>query len=99
MNRTGVTGSRPMSGVLVLRISLAALAAMGCLIGAVLAYRYALRPTDWGVFIEGDGSTIITRYSGPWLGAAAGLALLAGLLVVSLTTDSVRLHRLRRIGT
>ena len=44
-------------------------------------------------FVDGAESTTITRYSGPWLTAAAGAALAAGLLVLSAVLDLLRWSR------
>jgi hypothetical protein len=48
---------------------------------------------DFPAFLETQSVTPITRYSGPWLTAAAGAALAAALLVMAAVFDLVRWSR------
>lgn len=54
----------------------------------------------WPPFVDGTDSTLITRYSGPWLTAAAGAALLSALLLLAAAVDLLRWsrHRVRTAG-
>lgn len=59
-------------------------------LAAALLLRNGIRTDDFPSFIDGAPSTPITRYSGPWLTAAAGMALLAALLLLAASMDLVR---------
>jgi hypothetical protein len=52
---------------------------------------------DFPAFLDSQSVTPITRYSGPWLTAAAGAALLAALLVLAAVFDLVRWSRARTV--
>lgn len=47
----------------------------------------------WPAFVDGTDSTPITRYSGPWLTAAALAALLAALLLLAAAVELIRWSR------
>ena len=84
-----------VSTVLLIRFVVAGLAAVLLLVAAVLLFDHGVRTDHFPSFVTGV-STSITRYSGPWIGAAAGLALLAGLALTSCGVDLFRWSRLRR---
>ncbi len=65
---------------------------------AVLLGRNGIRTDTFPPFLDGTSSTTITRYSGPWLTAAAGAALLAALLLLSAVRDLRRWVVVRRSG-
>lgn len=85
-----------VASVVAVRMAIAALGVLAALYGAVMLYRHSMRTTLWGPFLPGEPQVEIVRYSTPWLLAAAGLALLAGLLFVAVVADTVRWRRLRR---
>lgn len=85
-----------LASVLAVRISIAAAGMLAALYGAVMLYRHSMRPALWGPYLPNTPQVTIVRYSAPWLVAAAGLALLAGLLLVAAVADTVRWRRLRR---
>jgi hypothetical protein len=58
--------------------------------------RHGIRTDDFPPFIDGQPSTPITRYSGPWLTAAAGMALLAATFLLFAVIDLVRWTRAKR---
>ncbi len=60
--------------------------------GAILLFRAAVVPSDFPAYIAGDKRTVIYRYSGPWITAAAG-SLLIGLLAATFAV--MRMLRLR----
>jgi len=62
----------------------AALLAVLFLAAAWFAARHGIVTDTWPAFLPGTDSTSITRYSGPWLTAAAGAVLGAGLSVMAL---------------
>ena len=61
----------------------AAVLAVLCGIGAWLLLQHGISTDAFPPFIEGTESTPITKYSGPWLTAAAGAGLLAALLLLA----------------
>jgi len=65
----------------------ALVAAVLAAIGAWLLLRNGIRTDAYPAFLPGTESTGITRYSGPWLTAAAGVALVAALLLLSAGLD------------
>jgi len=83
--------TRPRSRLIraVLAVPLALLAAAA----AWLLARQGIRTDEFPPFIAGAASTTITRYSGPWLTAAAGAALLSALLALSAVVDLIRWSR------
>ncbi len=87
--------ARDVSTVLLIRTLVAGAAAALLLVAAVLLFDHGVRTDLFPSFVSGI-TTSITRYSGPWIGAAAGLALLAGLALTSCTVDLFRWARLRR---
>jgi hypothetical protein len=74
-----------------------------CIAAAVLAVVVSLaawwlvargvRTDDFPAFLASQSVTPITRYSGPWLTAAAGAMLVAALLLMSAVFDLVRWSR------
>jgi len=54
---------------------------------------------DFPPFLDSQSATPITRYSGPWLTAAAGAALVAALLVLAALFDLVRWSRARTVSS
>ncbi len=84
-----------VSTVLLIRVLVAALAGIGLATAAVLLFRHGVRPDHFPAVVTGT-ETVITRYSGPWIGAAAAAALLAGLALTSCCVDLFRWARLRR---
>jgi len=68
----------------------ALVAAVLAAIGAWLLLRNGIRTDAYPAFLPGTESTGITRYSGPWLTAAAGVALVAALLLLSAGLDLLR---------
>ncbi|WP_029136247.1 hypothetical protein [Nakamurella lactea] len=85
-----------VASVVAVRMVIALLGMFAALYGTVMLYRHSMRTTLWGPFVAGESKVAIVRYSTPWLLAAAGLALLAGLLLVAAVADTVRWRRLRR---
>jgi hypothetical protein len=61
--------------------------------GAWLLLRHGVRTDAFPPFLTDTESTPITRYSGPWITAAAGAALLAALLLISAVLDLIRWSR------
>ena len=62
-------------------------------IAAWFLLRHGIRTDDFPPFIDGQQATPITRYSGPWLTAAAGMALVAARLLVYAAVDLLRRSR------
>ena len=58
-----------------------------------------VRTDDFPPFLDSQSVTPITRYSGPWLTAAAGAAVLAALLVIAAVFDLVRWSRARKVSS
>jgi hypothetical protein len=54
-----------------------------------------VRTDDFPPFLDTQSVTPITRYSGPWLTAAAGAALVAALLLLAAVFDLIRFSRAR----
>ena len=61
--------------------------------GAWLLLRHGVRTDAFPPFLTDTDATAITRYSGPWITAAAGAALLAALLLLSAVLDLIRWSR------
>ena len=61
--------------------------------GAWWLLQHGINTNTFPPFVDGAESTTITRYSGPWLTAAAGAALLSGLLLLSAVWDLLRWSR------
>lgn len=70
-------------------IAAAALAVL-CGIGAWVLLQHGISTDAFPPFIDGAESTSITRYSGPWLTAAAGAGLLAALLLLAAVVELLR---------
>lgn len=85
-----------MIGILRIRIAVGALLGLAAAAATVPLYRTSISTSTWGPFIEGDPVVTIQRYSSPWVLAAAGALLVAGLLLVFVVKDLVRLRRMRR---
>lgn len=89
-------GSTKVSSPSRRRLTLAVGYAAGAVVAAGLAWWLAVHgvATDsWPAFAPGSDSTAITRYSGAWLTAAAGAALVAALLLVAAVRQWVRARR------
>lgn len=73
----------------------AAAVIVAVLVGAAawLLLRHGVRTDGFPPFLADTTSTPITRYSGPWITAAAGAALLAALLLMSALLDVIRWSR------
>jgi len=67
-----------------LRTVVAGLLALMFLLAAGVAARRGIIADTWPAFLPGTDSTSITRYSGPWLTAAAAAVLGAGLSIMAL---------------
>jgi hypothetical protein len=80
------------------RGALAVLAAVLALLGSWALLRTGVQVDAWPSFLPDADSTSITRYSGPWITAAAAAALVAGLLLLMGTTDLVRYRRSTRLS-
>ena len=82
-------------GRMLLRGVIAVVLAAASAVGAWLLAARGVRTDVFPPFVAGAQSTTITRYSGPWLTAAAGAALLAALLLLAAVLDIVRWSRAR----
>ena len=67
--------------------------------GAWWLLRKGIRTDAFPPFLADAQTTAITRYSGPWLTAAAGAALLAALLLLLAVVRLVRWSRPRSAAT
>ena len=76
-----------------LRAAIALVLAVLAAIAAWFLLRHGIRTDDFPPFIDGQQATPITRYSGPWLTAAAGMALVAALLLLFAAVDLLRRPR------
>lgn len=81
-----------------LRAALAIAVAVLALIGSGFLMRTGVKVDTWPSFLPDAGSTSITRYSGPWISAAAAALLLAGLLLLLGSVDLVRYRRSARLS-
>ena len=78
------------------RLFRAVIAMVLAVVTAVAAWmflRHGIRTDEFPPFIDGQQSTPITRYSGPWLTAAAAMALVAALFLLFAVVDLVRRSR------
>jgi len=78
------------------RGALAVVVAVLALVGSWALLRHGIQADDWPSFLADSGTTSITRYSGPWITAAAAAALVAGLLLLLGAVDLVRYRRSSR---
>jgi hypothetical protein len=85
-----------VSTVLMVRSVVAALGTVALVVAAVLLFRHGVRGDHFPPYVSGASSTVITRYSAPWIAGAAGAALLAGLSFSSVAVDFFRRLRLQR---
>ena len=60
------------------------------LVAAVLLFRHGIQVNHFPAFVAGARQTDITRYSGPWIAASFGAALLAALAFTAAVLDAVR---------
>lgn len=67
-----------------------AILAVAAGVAGVLALRRGISSDDFPPFLADQQYTTITKYSGPWLTAAAGAALLAGLLLLAAVVELTR---------
>ena len=81
-----------------LRGALAVVAALAALLGSWTLLRAGVRVDTWPSLLTDEGSTSITRYSGPWITAAAAAALAAGMLLLMGAVDLVRYRRSARLS-
>ena len=81
---------------LLIRATIGVILAVLATVAAWLLLRHGIRTDDFPPFLEGVQSTPITGYSGPWLTAAAAVALAAGLLLVFACRDLIRWSRARK---
>ena len=81
-----------------LRAALAIVVAVLALVGSWVLLRAGVQVDTWPAFLPDAGSTSITRYSGPWISAAAAALLLAGLLLLLGSVDLVRYRRSARLS-
>ena len=91
-----MTGAAPTARsrrVLLIRSICTAVAAAVAAICSWLLLQNGIRTDAYPAFLPGFENTEITRYSGPWLTAAAGVALVAALLLLSAGLDLVRWYR------
>ncbi len=88
--------ARDVSAVLLVRVVLAGVATVLLAVAAALLFRHGVRSNDFPPYATGATRTVIQRYSGPWIGAAALAALLAGLCLTSCGADLLRRIRLQR---
>ena len=95
---TGSPGeaAKDVAAVLLVRLILAGVATVVLVVAAVLLFRHGVRPNDFPPYAAGTKSTVIKRYSGPWIGAAGLAAVLAGLCLTSCGADLFRRIRLQR---
>jgi hypothetical protein len=82
------TGSRRL-----IRCIAAAVLAVVTGVAAWWLFGRGIRTDDFPAFLDSQSVTPITRYSGPWLTAAAGAMLGAVLLLMSAVFDLVRWSR------
>jgi hypothetical protein len=91
------TGAAPAATrsrrVLLIRSICTAIAAVVAAVGSWLLLQNGIRTDAYPAFLPGTENTEITRYSGPWLTAAAGVALVGALLLLSSGIDLVRWYR------
>jgi len=80
------------------RAALAIGAAVLALVGSWSVLRTGVQVDTWPAFLPDAGSTSITRYSGPWITAAAAALLVAGLLLLLGAVDLVRYRRSARLS-
>ena len=82
-----------------LRAGVALVASIASAVSALLLVRNGIRSDEFPPFLPGTTETPITRYSGPWITAGAGAALLAVLFLLFAVVDIVRWSRSRPGGT
>lgn len=85
-----------VSTVLLVRSAVAAVATVLLFVVAGLLFAHGVRDDAFPPYLAGQKSTMITRYSAPWIAGAAGCALLGGLAFVSCGVDLFRRLRLQR---
>ena len=81
-----------------LRAALAFAAAVLAVVGSWLLLRTGVQVDTWPAFLPDAGPTSITRYSGPWITAAAAAALVSGLMLLLGSVDLVRYRRSARLS-
>jgi hypothetical protein len=62
-------------------------------VAAWLLLQHGIRTDAFPPFLAATSSTPITRYSGPWITAAAAAGLLAGLVLLFALFDAIRWSR------
>jgi hypothetical protein len=93
VSTTGAAPTTRSRRVLLIRSIGTAIAAVLAAVGSWLLLRNGIRTDAYPAFLPGTENTEITRYSGPWLTAAAGVALVGALLLLSSGIDLVRWYR------
>lgn len=88
--------ARDLDRALVIRDVLAGLAAVVLIGAAVRLWGHGTRVDPFPVGINGATTAPLTHFSPPWLAAGALAALLAGLVVISVIADVVRVARWRQ---
>ena len=71
-------------------------AAAAALVGSWFLLRSGIHVDTFPPFLAAAGPASVTRYSGPWITAAAAAALAAGLLLLLGAVDLVRYRRSTR---
>jgi hypothetical protein len=86
---------RDIALVLLVRGVLALVATAALVVGAYLLYRHGMRADTFPGYADDRTSNAVVHYSPPWIAAAAGLLLLAGLALTAGIADLLRRARLR----
>lgn len=92
---SGLT-QRVRSRTLLIRSSVGAVLALLTAAAGWLLLQHGIRTDYFPPFLEATESTPITRYSGPWLTAAAAAALVAALLLMFAARDLIRWSRAKQ---
>lgn len=87
--------ARDFDRALVIRDVLAGLAAVALIVAAVRLWDHGTRVDAFPYPVNGPSTAPLTHFSPPWLAAGALAALLAGLAVISVIADVVRVARWR----
>lgn len=93
MSTAGAVRTARSRRVLLVRWVSCGVAALLAAVSSWLLLRNGIRTDAYPAFLPGTETTEITRYFGPWLTAAAGVALVGALLLLSAVFDLVRWYR------
>jgi len=85
-----------VSSVLLARSVVAAVAGLLLATVAVLLFCHGVRADHFPPYLPSATSTVITRYSAPWISGSAGALLLSGMCFSSFGVDVFRRLRLQR---